>query len=56
MTTLDAHLEADRRPGAAEVGTLVRAVAAAGVKIADELARAVLIGQLGTTGETNVQG
>jgi fructose-1,6-bisphosphatase I len=56
MTTLDAHLEADRRPGAAEVGALVRAVAAAGVKIADELARAVLIGQLGTTGETNVQG
>jgi fructose-1,6-bisphosphatase I len=56
MTTLDAYLEADRRPGAADVGALVRAVAAAGVKIADELARAALIGQLGTTGETNVQG
>jgi fructose-1,6-bisphosphatase I len=26
------------------------------VRIADELARAALIGQLGTTGETNVQG
>ena len=56
MTTLDAHLAADRQPGAGEVGALVRAVAAAGVRIADELARAVLIGQLGTTGETNVQG
>jgi fructose-1,6-bisphosphatase I len=38
------------------VAALVRAVAAAGVKIADELARAALIGQLGTTGGTNVQG
>jgi fructose-1,6-bisphosphatase I len=34
----------------------VRAVAAAGVTIADELARAALVGQLGTTGGTNVQG
>jgi len=34
----------------------VRAMAEAGVRIADELARAALIGQLGTTGETNVQG
>lgn len=56
MTTLDAHLDADRRPGAADVGALVKAVAAAGVKIADELARAALVGQLGTTGDTNVQG
>jgi fructose-1,6-bisphosphatase len=31
-------------------------MAAAGVRIADELARAALIGQLGTTGDTNVQG
>jgi fructose-1,6-bisphosphatase I len=54
MITLDAHLGAG--PGAAAVAPLVRAVAAAGVKIADELARAALIGQLGTTGNTNVQG
>ena len=56
MITLDAHLEAGRGPDAAAVGALVRAVAAAGVTIADELARAALIGQLGTTGGTNVQG
>ena len=52
MITLDAHLAA----GGSPVGTLVRAMAAAGAKIADELARAALIGQLGTTGATNVQG
>jgi fructose-1,6-bisphosphatase I len=56
VTTLDAHLAAGRGPDAAGLGALVRALAAAGVKIADELARAALIGQLGTTGETNVQG
>ena len=56
MITLDAHLAAGRGSDAADVGVLVRAMAAAGVKIADELARAALIGQLGTTGETNVQG
>ncbi|HEX6212810.1 MAG TPA: class 1 fructose-bisphosphatase [Methylomirabilota bacterium] len=56
MITLDAHLEAGRGPDAVAVGALVRAVAAAGVTIADELARAALVGQLGTTGGTNVQG
>jgi len=56
VITLDAHLAAGRGRDAAALGALVRAMAAAGVKIADELARAALIGQLGTTGETNVQG
>ena len=56
MTTLDAHLAAGRGHDAAAVAALVQAMAAAGVRIADELARAALIGQLGTTGDTNVQG
>ena len=56
MTTLDAYLDARRGADAAGAAALVRAIAAAGVKIADELARAALIGQLGTTGDTNVQG
>ena len=55
MITLDAHLDAARGPDDG-VAALVRAMAEAGVRIADELARAALIGQLGTTGETNVQG
>ena len=53
MITLDAHLAAG---GGVAVAALVRAMAAAGAKIADELARAALTGQLGTTGATNVQG
>ncbi len=56
MTTLESHLDEGRGPGAADLAAVVRAVAAAGVTIADELARAALIGQLGTTGDTNVQG
>jgi fructose-1,6-bisphosphatase I len=56
VTTLEAHLAAGRGPDGAAVGELVQAMAAAGVRIADELARAALIGQLGTTGDTNVQG
>lgn len=56
MTTLEAHLAAGRGRDAAAVAALVHAMAAAGVRIADELARAALIGQLGTTGDTNVQG
>ncbi len=57
MITLDAALPAGRGPAAADLAVLVRAAAAAaGVKIAAEPARAALIGQLGTTGETNVQG
>jgi fructose-1,6-bisphosphatase I len=56
MTTLDAYLDAGRGPAAAGLAAVVRAVAAASVKIADELGRAALVGQLGTTGDTNVQG
>lgn len=56
MITLEAHLDEGRGPAAADLAAVVRAVAAAGVTIADELARAALIGQLGTTGDTNVQG
>jgi len=56
MTTLAEHLAERRGADANAVGSLVTAVAEAGVRIADELARAALIGQLGTTGEVNVQG
>src|SRR6266850_2265830 len=56
VTTLEAHLAAGGGRDAAAVAALVQAMAAAGVRIADELARAALIGQLGTTGDTNVQG
>jgi fructose-1,6-bisphosphatase I len=56
MTTLDAYLDGGRGPEAARLAVLIKAMAGAGVKIADELARAALIGQLGTTGDTNVQG
>jgi fructose-1,6-bisphosphatase I len=56
MTTLDAYLDSGRGPDAAGLAVVIRAMAGAGIKIADELARAALIGQLGTTGDTNVQG
>ena len=56
MTTLAEHLAERRGADASAVGALVTAMAAAGVDIADELARAALIGQLGTTGGVNVQG
>ena len=56
MSTLSAHLAAGRGPDAADLAALILAVATGSVKIADELARAALIGQLGTTGSTNVQG
>jgi fructose-1,6-bisphosphatase I len=56
VTTLESYLDEGRGPEAAALGALIRAVAAAGVTIADELARAALVGQLGTTGHTNVQG
>jgi fructose-1,6-bisphosphatase I len=56
MTTLAEHLAERRGADATAVGALVTAVADAGVRIADELARAALIGQLGTTGQINVQG
>ena len=57
-----ANDHAGRTPGRAprgrrhRGGALVSAIAEAGVRIADELARAALIGQLGTTGDVNVQG
>jgi fructose-1,6-bisphosphatase I len=56
VTTLEGHLDGGRGPDAAALGALVAAMAAAGVRIADELARTALIGQLETTGHTNVQG
>ena len=56
MITLETHLDDGHGPDAADLAAVVCAVAAAGVTIADELARAALIGQLGTTGDTNVQG
>jgi fructose-1,6-bisphosphatase I len=56
VITLEAHLDDGRGPDAADLAAVVRAVAAAGVTIAEELARAALVGQLGTTGDTNVQG
>ena len=56
MTTLAEHLAARRGTDATAIGAIVAAVAEAGVRIADELARAALIGQLGTTGGVNVQG
>ena len=56
MTTLAEHLAERRGADASAVGALVTAMAAAGIDIADELARAALIGQLGTTGGVNVQG
>jgi fructose-1,6-bisphosphatase I len=56
MTTLAEHLAERRGADATAVGALITAVAEAGIRIADQLARAALIGQLGTTGEVNVQG
>ena len=56
MTTLAEHLAERRGADATAVWALITAVADAGIRIADELARAALIGQLGTTGEVNVQG
>jgi fructose-1,6-bisphosphatase I len=56
MSTLQAHLATGRGADARDLAALIVAIAAGGVKIADELARAALVGQLGTTGDTNVQG
>jgi fructose-1,6-bisphosphatase I len=56
VIALDAHLSGLPGPAGADLAALLRALAQAGVRIADELARAALIGQLGTTGDTNVQG
>ena len=56
MPTLAEHLAA--RPGAdsPDLARIIGALADAGQEIARELARAALIGRLGTTGGTNVQG
>jgi fructose-1,6-bisphosphatase len=56
MPTLAEHLAA--RPGAdsANLARVIEALAEAGREIARELARAALVGRLGTTGATNVQG
>ncbi len=56
MTSLAEHLAARRGTDATAIGAIVAAVAEAGIRIADELARAALIDQLGTTGGVNVQG
>ncbi len=53
---LGLHLAGLRGPHAAGVAALVGAVAAAGVTIADALARAALDGRTGATGAVNVQG
>jgi fructose-1,6-bisphosphatase I len=54
--TLAEHLAV--RPGAdsANLARVIEALAEAGREIARELARAALVGQLGSTGATNVQG
>lgn len=54
--SLAAHLRAAGLPAAADLTVLVGALAGAGTTIARELARAALVGRLGTTGATNVQG
>jgi len=56
MTTLAEYLTERKGADATAIGAIVTAVAEAGIRIADELARAALIGQLGTTGGVNVQG
>ena len=54
--TLQGHLEGAGGAEAPDLAIVVGQLAAAGKVIASELARAALVGQLGTTGETNVQG
>ena len=54
--SLEAHLRAAGGPAAADLTVLVGALAGAGRIIARELGRAALAGQLGATGDTNVQG
>lgn len=52
MITLAQHLEA----AGPDLAAVIAALARAGLTIATELGRAALVGQLGTTGGTNVQG
>ena len=54
--TLEEHVKRSGHPEAAELAIVLTQLAVAGKIIARELARAALVGQLGTTGETNVQG
>ena len=54
--TLHAHVEGSSAPDAAELAVLLGQLAVAGTIVARELARAALVGQLGPTGITNVQG
>lgn len=54
--SLEAHLRAAGGPAAADLTVLVGALAGAGKIIARGLGRAALAGQLGATGDTNVQG
>lgn len=54
--TLDEHVKRSGHPEAPELAIVITQLAVAGKIIARELARAALVGQLGTTGETNVQG
>ncbi|HSE91960.1 MAG TPA: class 1 fructose-bisphosphatase, partial [Methylomirabilota bacterium] len=55
-TPLGEHLSRARGQHAADLGAIVGCLAEAGVTIARELGRAALVGRLGTTGTTNVQG
>ena len=54
--TLHAHVEGSSAPDAAELAVLLGQLAVAGKIVARELAGAALVGQLGPTGATNVQG
>jgi len=54
--TLNEHVKRSGHAEAAELAIVITQLAVAGKIIARELARAALVGQLGTTGETNVQG
>ena len=53
--TLAEHLRGAGGPDAAGLAIVITQLAVAGRIIARELARAALVGQLGTTGDTNVQ-
>lgn len=54
--SLAEHLRAAASPEPDGLAAVVEALAGAGVRIARELARAALVGRLGSTGEINVQG
>ena len=54
--TLDQHVREAGGPDAGDLAILLSQLGLAGTMIARELGRAALVGQLGATGETNVQG